>query len=426
MLRPGGGEGPALLLAGGYFFCILFGYYLLRPMRDAMGIRGELSALPWLWTGTTLAMLIAAPLFGLLVSRLPRRRFIPLTYHFFTVNLLVFFALFRLAPEGWQVGVGYAFYIWLSVFNLFAVAVFWGFMADVFSPEQGTRLFGAIGAGGTLGAICGSAVPASLVGGFDVGDVRMQVAPAWLLPVSAVMLQLAVVCVRGLVKHFGVGEAEGGEGATDAPPRAEPGRDPLKGFKLIATSPYLLGMAVYMLLYTLTSSYVYFEQAHIVKSAFETTEQHTAFFGRIDLAVNVLTLGTQLFLTGRLLKWLGVVFGLLVIPLVTVGGFAALAIAPGLATLFAFQVLRRGLHYAIDRPARETLYTVLGPEEKYKSKSFIDTFVYRGGDLLGAWTHGAASAAAAGGLVYVVAPIAAVWAGVGVFLARRRRAKLEG
>src|SRR5690606_1157107 len=150
MLRPG--EGPALLWAGGYFFCILFGYYLLRPMRDAMGIRGELSALPWLWTGTTLTMLVAAPLFGLLVSRLPRRKFIPITYRFFALNLLAFFTLFELAPEGWQVGIGYAFYIWLSVFNLFAVAVFWGFMADVFSPEQGTRLFGAIGAGGTLGA----------------------------------------------------------------------------------------------------------------------------------------------------------------------------------------------------------------------------------------------------------------------------------
>src|SRR5690606_2647262 len=205
-------------------------------------------------------------------------------------------------------------------------------------------------------------------------------------------------------------------------PRPEPGRDPLKGFKLIARSPYLLGMAVYMLLHTLTSSYVYFEQAHIVKAAFETTDQRTAFFGRIDLAVNILTLVTQLFLTGRLLKWLGVVFGLLVIPAVTVGGFAALAIAPGVATLFAFQVLRRGLHYAIDRPARETLYTVLGPEEKYKSKSFIDTFVYRGGDLLGAWTHAAATTA---GLIAIVAPVATLWAATGIFLASRRRALLR-
>jgi AAA family ATP:ADP antiporter len=238
---------------------------------------------------------------------------------------------------------------------------------------------------------------------------------------------LCQVCGYALA---GLGEAgqrqcpECGTFEGPAPARsAEPGRDPLKGLKLIATSPYLIGMCLYMLFFTVTASYVYFEEARIVKGEIATSEGRTAFYAQINLAVNGLTLLTQLFLTGRLLKWFGVVFGLLLMPALMFGGFAALALAPSLTTLFAFRVAQRGLHYAIDRPARETLYTVLGPEEKYKSKSFIDTFVYRGGDLLGAWTHAAAQAA--GQLVLIVAPIAVVWGGVGALLAARRRAILR-
>ena len=446
------GEGRELAWAAGLFFCILFGYYLLRPMRDEMGIRGDLDALPWLWTGTSLAMLVAAPLFGLLVSRAPRRVFLPLTYVGLAGSLVVFFGLFQALPAGARLGAGYAFYIWLSVLNLFATAVFWGFMADIFTPEQGTRLFGAIGVGGTLGAICGSAVPAWLVRGIAVGGVTVRVDAEWLLLAAAGMMLLAVVCVRRLVRLFKVGEVSGSRFSDDCQqcgysleglgrtgdrrcpkcgaaetsrtmPPGEPGRDALKGFKLIATSPYLIGMCAYMLLYTVTASYAYFEEARIVKGAIETSEGRTAFYGQVNLAVNGLTLLTQLFLTGRLLKWLGVIFGLLLMPALMLGGFAVLAIAPGLATLFTFRVAQRGLHYAVDKPARETLYTVLGPEEKYKSKSFIDTFVYRGGDLLGAWTH--AAALAAGQIVLIVAPLAGVWAVVAAFLAAQRKAKLR-
>ncbi|MFG0284493.1 MAG: NTP/NDP exchange transporter [Phycisphaerales bacterium JB039] len=417
------GEGRALAWAAGLFFCILFGYYLLRPMRDEMGIRGDLDALPWLWTGTSLAMLVAAPLFGLLVSRAPRRVFLPLTYIGLAGSLVVFFGLFEALPEGARLGAGYAFYIWLSVLNLFATAVFWGFMADIFTPEQGTRLFGAIGVGGTVGAICGSAVPAWLVRGVAVGGVTVRMDAEWLLLGAAGMMLLAVVCVRRLMGEFGIQRGSEGMSAGTAAAPKEPGRDALKGFKLIATSPYLLGMCAYMLLYTVTASYAYFEEARIVKSVIETTEGRTAFYGQVNLAVNGLTLLTQLFLTGRLLKRFGVIFGLLLMPALMLGGFAALAIAPALATLFIFRVAQRGLHYAVDKPARETLYTVLGPEEKYKSKSFIDTFVYRGGDLLGAWTH--AAALAAGQIVLIVAPLAAVWAVVAAFLAARRKALLR-
>lgn len=460
------GEAAALLWSAGYFFCLLFAYYLLRPFRDEMGIRGDLKNLPWLWTGTTAAMLVAAPLFALLVSRLPRRRFIPLTYHFFAANLLIFFALFMAYPAKGNLAIGYAFYIWLSVFNLFAVSVFWGFMADVWSTEQGKRLFGAIGIGGTLGAICGSSVPAALVQLVQdvpiVGSWTISLKPVHLLLVSVVFLEIAVQCVRRLIRLFGLDrprpridaaacpncgaalpDAQGVQGQPvcpkcglavapppstpesprrDAPPRAsaEPGRGVFTGFLLIARSPYLLTICLYMLMFTVTSTFLWFEQARIVKASFTESSDRVSFLATMDLLVNVLTLVTQLFVTGRLLTRLGVTAGLLLLPIVTGTGFALLWAMPGPWMLMAVQVSRRGLHYAVDRPTREVLYTVLGPEEKYKSKSFIDTFVYRGGDLLGAWADHLLSKAGLA-VAGIAIGVAAVWGTAGLTLGWMQR-----
>lgn len=448
------GEGRALLWSAGYFFCLLFSYYLLRPYRDEMGIRGDLDKLPWLWTGTTVAMLLAAPIFAWLVSRLPRRRFIPIVYHFFALNLLIFYIIFLFAPAKSHLNIGYAFYIWLSVFNLFAVSVFWGFMADMFSTEQGKRLFGAIGIGGTLGAICGSSVPAALVKGVTLGGLTLKIEPVHLLIGAVVFLELAVACVWMLVGIFGLRErsrrasygpdqcercgyslaglptADGGRkcpecgAVTPNGPAREPGRGILTGLALIAKSPYLLSMCLYMLLFTVTGTFLWFEQARIIKAHFVDPEKRIAFLGTMDLLVNIIALFTQLFITGRLLTRLGVMAGLLLLPILTMGGFGLIWAWPVPAMLMAVQVGRRGLHYAVDRPTREVLYTVLGPEEKYKSKSFIDTFVYRGGDLLGAWADlllGKAGLAVAG----IAIGLSAVWATVGVGLGRMQKRKAE-
>lgn len=429
LVRPG--EGPALVWSAGYFFCLLFSYYLLRPYRDEMGIRGDLDKLPWLWTGTTAAMLLAAPVFAWLVSRLPRRRFIPIVYHFFAANLLVFYFVFLYAPAKSHLNIGYAFYIWLSVFNLFAVSVFWGFMADMFTTEQGKRLFGAIGIGGTLGAICGSSVPAALVKGVEAGGYTVKIEPVHLLIGAVVFLELAVVCVWVLTGVFGLREPAADSHRRDAcatPSRTvrarEPGRGVLTGLILISRSPYLLSMCLYMLLFTLTSTFLWFEQARIIKAHFTDPEKRIAFLGMMDLLVNLIALFTQLFITGRLLMRLGVLAGLLLLPVLTMGGFGLIWLWPVPAVLMAVQVGRRGLHYAVDRPTREVLYTVLGPEEKYKSKSFIDTFVYRGGDLLGAWADlllGKAGVAVAG----IAIGLSAVWAGVGVALGNMQRRKAK-
>lgn len=372
LLRPG--EGRALLWAAGYFFFLLQALYLLRPVREAMGIARGADKLPWLMTTTLVVMLIANPLYAALVSRLPRRRFIPLVSHFFAANLLLFAALFFALPEHGGSLLGYAFYVWLSVFNLFVVSVFWSLMSDVFTEDQGKRLFGMISMGGTLGAVVGAAVTE----GVSSGSWGVKVPPAGLMLLAALCLELAVACMLRLALRFGLSSGEGQSAR-------EPGPDFRAGLRAIGGSRYLQLICAYMLLFTITSTFLYLTQGEIVARSFANGAERTAAFARLDLWTNVLTLSVQLLLTSRLLRSIGVSGVLLLLPLLTMAGFGALALWPTFAALAFVQVARRGLHYAVDRPAREILYIPLGPEERYKSKAFIDTFVFRGGDFLGVW-----------------------------------------
>jgi AAA family ATP:ADP antiporter len=355
-------------------------------------------------------MVLANPAFAALVSRLPRRRFIPLAYRFFALNMLAFFLAFRLLPNHGGAALGYAFYIWLSVFNLFVVSVFWGLMSDVWSEGQGKRLFGFIATGGTLGAIAGAAVTGLLTKGFALGTWQVKVDPLSLLLLSILAMEGAVFCVKRLAEIFQLGDTAHGE--------REPGPGPLEGLRLIATSRLLQLICVYMLLYTITSTLLYLQQGAIVERTFSGTAARTVAFARMDLWVNVLTLVTQVFLTGRIITGLGVPVVLSIIPVLTIAGFGALWAWPTFGVLALFQVLRRGLHYAVDRPAREILYIPLGAEERYKSKPFIDTFIYRGGDLLGVW---APTALLAIGVSVGLASVgcSGLWLGSSVALGRK-------
>ena len=404
LLEPG--ETRAFLWSAAYFFFVLFSYYLLRPIRDTIGIRGDIDRLPWLWTGTTIATLAVTPVFALVVSRFPRRTFVPWLYRFFALNLVAFWLLLTFIPAGPKnLNAGYAFFIWLSVFNLLSTSVFWGFMADAFTQGQGKRLFGPIGVGGTLGAILGGLVPATMAEW--IGSVN-------LILVSVVALEVVAQCVRRLCAELGAKLDAAGEPIERCPEckydlrglaingdvrtcpecgsvvplrkRREPDRNMWAGFALIAKSPYLQMMVVYMLLYTMTSTFLYIEQLTVVQREVVEETQRTRLFAWIDVIVNVLTLLTQLFLTGRLLTRLGILAGLMLLPAMTLIGFLLLWEWEILAVLLGFQILRRSMHYAVDRPTREVLYTVLNPDAKYKSKAFIDTFVYRAGDLVGAWS----------------------------------------
>ncbi len=412
--RPG--EGAALFWAFLYFFSLLCSYYIVRPMRDEMGIAGGVDNLHWLFTGTFLAMLAVVPLFGWVSSRFERRRFLPAVYYFFIVNLLLFFVLFRSGyTHAW---VARAFFIWTSVFNLFVVSVFWSFMADIFSNAQARRLFGFIAAGGTAGAICGPLLTAALA---------LPLGPANLLPVSAGLLGLAVFCIHRL----GAWRAAVGERDATRPENGRViGGQVLAGVQLVLRSPYLLGICLLMLLFTTLATFLYFQQAQIVRDSFSDPAQRTTVFAAMDLAVNVLTLLIQVLLTGRLVQWLGLGWTLALIPLLLAAGFLALGLSPVLAVLVVVQVLRRAGNYAITRPSREMLYVVLGREEKYKAKNFIDTVVYRGGDALSAWAYAGLTALglSLAAIAFVAVPLSLLWAGIAYRLgqAQTRRSGQEG
>lgn len=408
-MRPG--EPAALAWSWLYFFAILSAYYVIRPIRDEIGAAGGIENLPWLFTATLVGMLVVNPPFSALVARLAPIRFIAWTYRFFILNLLLFQLLLDPSADPVQVWAGRAFYVWGAIFNLFVVSVFWGFLADAFSTEQSRRLFGFIAAGGTIGGIAGSSLTAALVE--RLGSAR-------LLLLSAVLLEVAVFSVRRLSRI-----ARGlGQRSRVRDPDAAVGGGALSGFAHAIRSPYLRQLGLYMLLFTILSTFLYFQQAEIARRSFASRAARTAFFAQVDLAVNVLTLAVQLLLTGRIVKRLGIALTLTLLPALTIAGFLGVGLWPALWMVVVFQVLRRAGNFAVTRPTRETCFAVVSREDKYKAKSFIDTFVYRAGDQLGAWAYAAMSAAGLGlaGISLAVAPVCVVWLLNGLALGRRNEA----
>lgn len=393
------GEERAMLWAFSYFFVLLCSYYILRPMRDEMGIAGGVENLQWLFSGTFVAMLAMVPLFGWLTARYSRAVFLPVVYGFFITNLLLFYILFKSdLTVAW---VARAFFIWVSVFNLFVVSVFWSFMADIFSNRQARRLFGFIAAGGTAGALVGPALTTILVEPLGAEN---------LLLISAALLGWAMFCVRQLITWRKAQE--------DTDPVAVQSADLplggsiLAGIQLVVRSPYLLGIGLLMLLFTTLATFLYFQQAEIIRDAFADSNQRTAVFASIDFVVNLLTVLIQLFLTARLVNWLGLSWTLALVPLLLTLGFMALAASPVLSVLVLVQIVRRAGNYAIMRPTREMLYVVLGREEKYKAKNFIDTTVYRGGDAISSWIYTGLRGLGMGlsGIAWLAVPLAGLWA----------------
>ncbi len=366
-------ELPALGWCWLYIFSVLASYYILRPIRDQMGVAGGVKNLAWLFTGTLIIMLVLNVPFSALVKLLPRKRFISLSYRFFAISILAFGAAMYLVPPAHIVWVGRFFFIWISVFNLFVVSIFWSMVVDIFSPEQGKRLFGFIAAGATLGAIAGASVTATLA---------TKVQPAFLLVGSALLLEVATFCVRRLSRLSST--------MSDRPQREreeEPiGGGVLSGFIDAIRSPYLLNTSIFLLLYAVTSTFLYYAQVNVVSTSFKNAGEQTQFFASIELVVNVIALFFQVFLTGRLVRWFGVMATLSLLPVLSVLGFGSIYMAPTLAAVATFYVVRRAGNYALTQPARQTLYTVVSREDRYKTKNFIDTTVYRLGDQVGIWS----------------------------------------
>jgi len=400
------GEWRATLLAFVFFFFLLASYFILRSIRDAVGVAAGTAKLPWLFTGTLTATLLVNPIFARIVSRLPVRRFIPIVYRVFAALLLLFAVAVEMGTPTYDWLLGPAFWIWTSVFSLFVPSVFWGFMADTFYSEQGKRLYGFIGVGGTLGALAGSSFTAIMA--------KMMGTPA-LMVVSVVLLECAVQIVKRFPSSFRA-ETRARETA-----RKSVGGTSFSGITNVLKSPYLLGICLFMLLFTIGTTVLYFQQAEIVGARFSDRESRTAFLAKIDFYVQLMTITAQLFVSGRVIKWIGVGMTLAILPLVSVIGFSALSVSSSLVLFVAFSAIRRAGNYAFANPGREVLFSVIPPEDKYKAKNFIDTFVYRAGDQTGAWSYAGLSSLglAVSSISLLAVPMSAVWVLVALWLGRQ-------
>src|SRR2546423_566758 len=404
----------ALWLGFTFHFLILPAYYIVKPIRDSIAASNRLETLPWMFTATLIVMLIANTIFAAIVARMERRKFIPFAYAFFILVLVLFFVLMRTGSPSQQVWTGRAFYVWVSVFNLFNTAIFWAFMTDLFTVEQGKRLYAFIAVGGTLGAIVGAYITKNLVR--DLGQAN-------LVAISAAMFAIICFLVRFFPRSY-TGDT------SSEPAREEPiGGTAWSGFTNIARSPYLFGLAAAILLYTITSTWAYFQQTTLAGAALKTSADRTVFLSSLEIWVNTITVVIQVFLTGRLLKWFGVAFTLTALPLLSMLGFCAMAIAPSLAMLAFFQVIRRAGAYALMRPSREILFTVLKREDKYKVKGVTDTLGYRVGDQLGAWSYGGLGSnglhLSLNVISWIAVPLTAGWCALSIWLARKQRALAE-
>jgi len=456
-VRPG--EAITLAVSALYFFCLLASYGVLRPVREAMGLSGGADKLPWLFTGTMLAMILVNPAFAWLVTRTRRRVFVPTVYAVSIACLLGLWLAFETVEKSREIWVAYAFFVFVSVFNLFVVSVFWGFMADLWRLEQAKRLYGVLGAGGTAGMIVGPQLASWLPA--RIGTVN-------LIFVSVGFLCVALACIAILIARHGVDTPDdttassaedrandAGDSSDEVPSSTKTARGGIdelfRGFSLVAQRPYLRWIAAYVLLHGMIGTFLYFQQGNLVDATIASRDERTMLFAKVDVWAQSLTVFVQLFLTSRLIRRFGITFALNSQPVLALVGWCALtlsltfapemaargwtlgALTPPLAVLCVVQVLLRASNFATVRPAREALFTVVEREVKYKSKSFIDTFVYRFGDAVGGWTFASCQWAGArlpalglpalglAGLATMAIPLTALWVVVGRALGRHQR-----
>ena len=408
-------EAPAVAAGLAMFFLLFTGYFMLRPVRETMGVAGGVDNLQWLFTGTFLATLAILPAFGWVASKVPRRTIVPWVYGFVVVSLLGFAASLGLRPD--DVWAGRAFYIWVSVLNLLMISLAWSVLADVFASAEARRLFALIAGGASAGGLTGPLLSTLLVQ--PLGHGGLLLVSAGFMTGSAAA---AVWLHRWRDRHpHAPGERE--DAAGPAARQRPLGGNPFAGATEVFRSPYLAGIALFVVLLATVTTFLYFEQARLVDALFPDRARQTQVFGLIDTVVQALAIVTQVFLTGRIAQRLGVGVLLVAVPLVMAAGFLWLALAPVFAVFVVVMVARRAGEYAFVRPGREMLYTVVPAEQKYKAKNFIDTAVYRGGDALSGWVKRALDVLGEQPSLAMVigAGVALVWAGTGFALGRSQR-----
>ena len=437
VLRINRSELPPVFLSALYFFCLLCGYFFLRPVREAMGISRGMSDLRWLFVVTSITSLLAVLAFGGIVARMNRRRFIPIAYLFIITCLLVFAGLLitDIAAGGGLIGsdtetvisrlIGYTFYVWLSVINLFVTSVFWAFMVDIFNVEQCKRIFPFIGIGGTLGAISGGWATSVIS-----GMTESAYLPVGLMLIGATFFGLAILIVlmldrlaiRSSLSRLTMEQVKNQKEETE-----KIGGTFWDGMRAIATSPYILGIGVYIILMAISNTMIYFTQASIILNNTDTLSQRVAGFAQFDMLAQMATLFTQIFITTHLIKKIGVGWTLAILPAVTMIGFAVLSIWTLYGVMAIFQAIHRATRYAVSRPARETLFSVVSTSEKYKAKPIVDVFLYRGGDVVGAGVDGlfAVLGLSLTAVATATVPLASVWGLLSLRLSRAQYARSQ-
>ncbi len=408
-----------VLMAGLFFFFILTALMLLRPARDALGMQRGIEAIRWLFIGTAVATLLVNPAFGWMVSRFQRLHFISATYVFFAISLAGFWGLLMFTPGAVGERSGQVFYVWFSVFNLFVTMVFWALLADRFSSDQGKRFFALIAAGGTLGAIFGPWLSSQLAEPLGTPSLLLVAALFLLL---AVVPAWVLVWIRPDKRGYDVSTSSTMV-RTEETTRI--GGSAWAGLRAVFSSSYLFGIAGYVLLMTIMATFIYFTRLQMVTAATDDLDTRTALLGNIDMWTQTAVLVLQLTLTGHIIKRFGLGVALAVLPIATAIGFIGLAIYGSFVVLILLEATNRAVQRGLTRPAREALFTVVSREDKYKSKAFIDTFLYRAGDVIGAQTEGVLGRLgfALGGLVSVVLPLALIWAALGIWLGRAHQAR---
>jgi len=394
-------EVAAVLASFAYFLLVLAAYYTIRPVRDELAVAVGSDHLQTLFVVVFFVMLAAVPLFGWVTSRFAKRRVLPVVYGFFIANLVVFWLLLSAAKE--PNAIASVFFVWASVFNLFVVSMFWIVMSDIYASDQAKRLYGFIAAGGTAGAMLGPIVAQAMV---------RVIGPDNLLLVSALLLAAALV-IAMMLQRFA--PRHPGEGPADRPV----GSGILAGAVRVWQSPHLFRVAMWVLLANLVSTFFYLEQTRIVGETLADRTSRVELFARLDLAVSVLTILLQVFVTGRVLERFGIGIASAALPTWCMIGLIALALSPTLIVIVSIMAIERAIAFSLSSPAIKVLYTAVDPEEKYKAQNFIDTVVFRGGDAASGWvfnTLGKTLGLAGGTVAIIAVPVAAVWLGLSLAL----------
>ncbi len=404
-------EAPVVGAGLAMFFLLFAGYFMLRPIRETMGVAGGVDNLQWLFTGTFVATLAVLPLYGWIASKVSRRRIVPWVFGMVVASLLGYGAAMLAQPE--DVWLARTFYIWVSVINLLMISLAWSVLADVMESHEAKRLFALIATGASLGGLVGPLMTTLLVKPLGHGGLML---------LSALLIGASAATATWL--HRWRDRHPLPAGVSSAEHRRQPlGGNPFAGATAVFRSPYLAGIALFVLLLATVTTFLYFEQAKLVAERFADKEEQTQVFGLIDTVVQTLAILSQLFITGRVAQKLGVGVLLVAVPVVVAAGFLWLALAPVFAVFVVVMVVRRAGEYAFVRPGREMLYTVVPAEQKYKAKNFIDTVVYRGGDALSGWVKRALDVLAdhPAAAMFIGAGVAMAWAITGVALGRRQK-----